>query len=55
MGDMYYAPRFDPMTSTDAESWGASEPKVQATGANKMQRQRSASAVDLRMTPKKDR
>jgi len=55
MGDMYYAPRFDPMTSTDAESWVASEPKVQATGANKMQRQRSASAVDLRMTPKKDR
>ena len=55
MGDMYYAPRFDPMTSTDAESWVASEPKVQATGANKMQRQRSASAVDLRVTPKKDR
>ena len=50
MGDMYYAPRFDPLA--DAEPWGAhaaSDPNLEATGAAKMQRQRSASAVDLRM------
>ena len=53
MGDMYYAPRFDPLANPEVstspgEAQAAPEPHFEATGARKLQRQQSASAIDLR-------
>ena len=50
MGDMYYAPRFDPLADPEPRSQhAASDPNLEARGVRQMQRQRSASAVDLRL------